>query len=944
MAGADRTLWVALLGDVVARAGSLAIPLGAPRQRAVLAILATRANQTVSRSELIDGVWGSSPPPSVEGSVHTYIHGLRRALSVAGEDILTRTGSGYQLAIGPDDLDLAVVETRLRQARLVAVSGDKSAASDLIADCLKLWRGVPLFGIPGPFADTERVRLTKLRYQLVEERADLMLATGRHQELIADLTEAVEAEPFSERLRAQHMLALYRSGRRADALTEFDTVRRLFIDELGLDPGAELTELHVRMLRSDPDLAPAPAPAREPQSGSPIPAQLPHEVPDFVGRASELDQLSAWRTATESVGHALVISAIDGVGGIGKTSLAVRFARRIAGDYPDGQLYLDLRGFDPSRPPLTTADALGQLLWALGSSSRRQEPDALSSLYRSLLSGKRVLILLDNAASTEQVRELLPGESNSLILVTSRNRLAGLVVRDGARRLTLGLLPEADALELLRGTVGHERIDAEPEEAARLARLCGYLPLALRVAAEKISSKPESTLRAHVEKLNEEQSRLDALDVDDDEMSSVRGVFSWSYKSLEPALARTFRYLGLVRGPGICAAAVSALIDEPASEAEKQLQTLSDQHLLGSSDGQFHFHDLIRVYAGELALSEETPEQRSSALRELMVWYLFSVRAALLCVLPGFPLVPPGVPETRHALPKIDTRESTYAWYEVEAPNILALTQHAAELGEHEIAWQLAWCMYEHYYSTGLLTEWIELLTIGLSSAEQLEDPEPQARILTQISIAYSRIGQNETAVQCLERGLAIIRGTDNQYITLRFLVNLASTLREMKQYNEGIRYAQEAVELALKGDDHYTKAGSLDSLCELYAESGQPEEALKYGEIGLESAKAAGAGLLEANILVNMAHAHRDLGDVTSATREYEAALDLCETLGDRYHEALALLGIAVLHRRTSRYDEAREPAQRALDILVRLDAEEVDVARALLSNLDTEGPAGPS
>jgi DNA-binding SARP family transcriptional activator len=937
LAGATtRALRVGLLGEIEVHVRGEEIALGPPRQRAVLAVLAVRANQTVSREELIDGIWGDAAPASVDGSVHTYIHGLRRALSVAGGDVLVRNPLGYQLVLGPGQLDVAEVERRWEYARSVAASGAQSVAADLFGECLTLWRGVPLSGLPGPFAETERVRLTELRYELVEERADLLLAAGRHRDALADLGEAVKAEPYRERLRAQLMLALYRSGRRADALAEFDTVRRLFADELGLDPGARLTGLHLRILRSDPRLEPAAE--SWPRSHPPVPAQLPHEVHGFVGRAAELHQLAEWRTAVESSMQTLLISAIDGVGGIGKTSLAVRFARQVAHSYPDGQLYLDLRGFDPHRPPLTASDALDQLLWALGDTGRRPEPDALPSMYRSLLSGKRTLILLDNAASAEQVRDLIPGASNSLVLITSRNRLSGLVARDGARRLTLGLLTSTEALELLRGAVGRQRIDAEIQEAATLARLCGYLPLALRLAAEKVSSTPDTSLGDLVENLIDEQSRLDAFDAGDDEMSSVRGVFSWSYNSLAPAAARTFRYLGLLRGPDLGVTAAAALIDRPVHETEQLLTTLSEQHLLENEAGRFGFHDLVRLYASELVTLEETPQDRAKVVHRLMAWYLESLRSAMLAITPAYPLFPSETTGRPHELPVFDTPESALAWCQLEAPNILALTQHAADLGEHGIAWQLPWFMYNHYYSTGQLTEWIKTLGIGLSSSEKLSDPEPQVRILVALSIAKSRIGQNESAVRHLERGLSLIRETDNQNLLLVLLANLGSILREMKQYEQGIKYAHEAFELATKTGGSYNEAGTLDSLCELYVESNQPREGLKYGEMGLAAARASGSGLTESNILVNMAHAHRDLGDLDEAVREYEAALKLCEVLGDRYHEALALLGIAELRRRVSCYDEARELAQRALDIFIRLDGEEVDVARTFLAELNEE------
>ncbi|MGW4127795.1 BTAD domain-containing putative transcriptional regulator [Amycolatopsis japonica] len=919
-----------------ARVGAHEITLGAPRQRAVLAILALRANQTVGRAELIDGVWGDAAPASVEGSVHTYIHGLRRALSVAGDAVLTRTGAGYKLALDPRQLDLAVAESRLSDAHSLARAGKASAAADLIAESLALWRGIPLSGVPGPFADSERVRLTELRYRLVEERAELMLAAGRHRELISDLGEAVEAEPFREGFRAQLMLALYRSGRRADALAEFEATRRLFAVELGIDPEAALTDLHLRMLRSDPDLDPPPeAPA---VSRSPIPAQLPHETPDFVGRTGELEQLSQWCAAERSNGNALVISAIDGAGGIGKTTLAVRFAGTVAENYPDGQLYLDLRGFDPNRLPLSTTEALGQLLWALGSARQRSEPDALISMYRTLLSDKRVLILLDNAASTEQVRDLLPGASSSLVLVTSRNRLSGLVARDGARRLTLGLLSEPEALDLLRNTVGRQRIDDEAAEAAELVRLCGYLPLALRVAAEKISGSPDTSLRELLENLRAAQDRLDSLHVDDDEMTSVRSVISWSYTSLAPELARTFRLLGLVRAPDIGVHAAAALIDRPVAVTEEHLRILSEQHLLEPESGRYRFHDLIKLYAVEMADAEEPPEKRRRATIELMTWYLNGMRATLQRLYKDHPLPLDGIADTEHALPDFDTRESAWAWHEDETKSVVALVEHAAEIGEHEIAWQLAWCTYDSFYSTGLMSEWIRVLSIALASTEQLTDRCPQARILMFLGIAHSRIGRNDDAVDHLERGLSLARGLGDDRLQLSMLANLASTLREAKRYEEGITYALEAVQLA-KPESHYQKAGSIDALCELYVESGQPEQALRHGEIGLAAARACDAALLEANLMVNVAHAHRDMADLKTAMHGYRSALELCGNLGDRYHEALALLGIAELHRRTDEYDAAREHAQRALGIFVELGGEEADVAREFLASLGTEG-----
>ncbi|MEV7043756.1 BTAD domain-containing putative transcriptional regulator [Amycolatopsis sp. NPDC051061] len=967
MGDADLGLRVELLGEVRIRLAGEDVAVGPPRQRAVLAALALRPNQSVSRAELIDGVWGDTAPPSVEGSVHTYIHGLRRVLAGAGGgDLLVRSGAGYRLVLEPSAVDVVAAETGMRRARELASPGNTAAAVDVLEECLRLWRGTPLFGLPGPLAQTERVRLGELRLELLEERAEWLLDLGRHREVIGELGEAVAAEPFRERLRGLLMLALHRGGRRADALAEFGAARRLFAAELGLEPGPALADLQLRILRSDPGLD---LPAESPAAG--VPAQLPHDVPDFVGRAGELKQLARWRAELDRGGRALVISAVGGVGGVGKTSLAVRFARDVAADYPDGQLYVNLRGFDPHRAPLSAAEALGQLLSALGTGGRRQDADVQAALYRTLLSDKRMLIVLDNAASADQVRLLLPGPSRCLVLVTSRNRLTGLVVRDGARRLTLEGLPDEEALDLLRVTVGPRRIDAEPAAAAELIRLCGSLPLALRVAAEKVSSDPEAGLEELVGALIAERSRLDALDSGDDEMSSVRGVFSWSYHSLKPAAARAFRLLGVVPGPDIAVEAAAALLDRRVGETAELLTVLCEQNLLERrEEDRYGFHDLLRDYAAELADREETAANRAAALHGLMLWYVHSLRSAYSGIMPDFrffatglaetehEFFATGLAETEHEVAKFGSRDDVAGWQKAEAANLLALAKHADDTGEHQAAWQLAWGMYHHYYSAGRLSEWVELLEIAMHSAEQLADPMPRLRILNEFSVANSRIGRNDVAVEQLKQALEIARATDDHYSQVKILINLSSTLREMKLFEQGISHAKEAMKLFEQGISHakeateltvemdstrdYYRAGAFDALCELYVESGKPAEALRFGLSGLEAARACKSELIEDNILVNLAHAHRDLGDVAVAIRDYESALDVCGQRGDRYHEALALFGLAELHRREARLPEARERAQRALDIFVGLDGEEADEMRTFLRELESPGPTG--
>jgi tetratricopeptide (TPR) repeat protein len=413
-------------------------------------------------------------------------------------------------------------------------------------------------------------------------------------------------------------------------------------------------------------------------------------------------------------------------------------------------------------------------------------------------------------------------------------------------------------------------------------------------------------------------------------------VFSWSYHSLDPEVARAFRYLGTLPGQDIGFAAAAALFDRPVEEAAALLTVLCEQNLLERAGDRYGFHDLVRVYAAELAERHDSTEDRATAARDLLGWYLQAARSAFGCFIPDHPLVAAGVPDDRYELPVFDSREAVYAWYAAEAPNTLPLIQRAAELGEHETAWQLTFYTYNHYYATGLLTEWIQLLNAGLASAGEIDVPEPRARILMLLGIAYSRIGQNGLAVERLESGLALARAVRDPDLQIALLANLASALREMRRYDEGIRRAQEAVELATAAGRDFRTASCLDSLCELYVESGQPRRALEAGAAGLRAARASDTGLTEVNLLLNMAHAHRDLGETTTALREYETVLELCAKLGDRYHEALALLGIAELERRAGRRARARDRAQRALDIFVQLDGEEAGEAQAFLARLN--------
>jgi DNA-binding SARP family transcriptional activator len=609
-------LRVQLLGPVRAWRGEQELELGGPRRRALLGMLAN-ARHAVSRGELIDGLWGTQPPTSAENSVHVHIAGLRRVLEPrrarrAPSQLLTAVGPGYRLRLEPGTLDTEVLERHVADARRVAAD-DPAAAARALDAALGLWQGATLAGIPGPWADIERARLDELRQTATADHIDIMLALGGHHQALAELAALIRQYPLRERFHGQLMLALYRCGRQADALAAFGHARRVLADELGVEPGPELRRLQERILAADAGLDPEPAGGPAIGGRAQIPRELPADVDRFTGRTAELAELDRLLTADGSPGPAgpagsvlstgpPVICAVAGTAGVGKTALAVHWAHRVRDAFPDGQLYVDLRGYDPGEP-VPAADALARFLRALGVPGQDIPADSpeRAARYRSLLDGRRALVVLDNAASVEQVRPLLPGTPSCVVVVTSRDSLAGLVARHGARRLGLGLLPLGGAVSLLRELIG-ERVDADAAAAVALACQCAHLPLALRVAAELAAARPDLKLARLAGELADEQRRLDLLDAGGDPRTALRAVFSWSYRRLPADAAQAFRLAGVHPGSDLDAHAVAALTGASAEQAGDLLRQLARGHLVyPTAPGRYAMHDLLRAYAASLA-------------------------------------------------------------------------------------------------------------------------------------------------------------------------------------------------------------------------------------------------------------------------------------------------------------------------------------------------------
>jgi DNA-binding SARP family transcriptional activator len=622
---------IQLLGPVRAWRDDKELVLGPPKQRAVLGVLASRANDVVGVEQIIDAVWGSDIPQSAANGVHTYVAGLRRALEPGrsrrgGGTVLISAAGGYSLRVDPDAVDASVFIRQHAHARRLRTEGNVEMAVETCDLALSLWRGEAYAGIPGPFAATERTLLQDLRLTAVEEWTADMLHYGRHAEVVPVLSGAVSEEPLREKLRWLQMMALYRCGRQADAMTVYWETRKLLGDELGIEPGVELRELYQRILTGHPDLAawePSVAGSVRPGgSGSsvatPQPNQLPPSSRGFVGRSEELSHLTRlFKEQDPRLGATTPVAVIDGTAGVGKTAFALELAHRLAERYPDGQLFVDLCGTNPHARPVSAADALLLLLRSLDVDEARIPADleGRMALYRSLLYGRRMLVVLDDARGADQLRPLIP-RGPSCVLTTSRQRQSGLIARDGAHRVQLGPLAVQESMELLIYLIGTERLAEKESVALRLARLCGHLPLALRVAAEALVANSDVPLASLVERYAAERGRFDQLTVENDDTASLRTAFEMSYKALPAEVARLFRLLGLYRGRLIDVEVAATLAGTSGDRVRPQLETLVDNHLLEETSHQrYRFHDLVGIYAAECAESEPLSRQRAALER-----------------------------------------------------------------------------------------------------------------------------------------------------------------------------------------------------------------------------------------------------------------------------------------------------------------------------------------
>jgi DNA-binding SARP family transcriptional activator len=788
-----------LLGDVAVTVDGQQVDIGPVRQRSVLAALLVDVNEMVTTDQLMERVWGEAAPTSARGTLASYLTRLRQALP---DVTIERVRGGQRLVADPAAVDIIEFRAHIEAGRY--------------AQALELWRGEPLGGLSTPWGARLRAKLADEAFVAVLDLADEHFSAGRYAEALPMLSTVAADHPLDERLTGQLMRALAATGRKADAVQQYERLRRRLADELGVDPRPQLQEQYQRILRGEvPRHFPAPQQLLSPPSA-------------FVGRTEELARL-------DEAGAVVVVS---GAAGIGKTWLALHWAHRDAHRFPDGQLYVNLRGFDPSGRPVSAERALRGFLEGLGVASAAvpSEVESQAALYRSLVAGRRMLVLLDNAADSAQVVPLLPGDSCTVV-VTSRDRLTGLVATHGGRRLNVDTLPPPDARALLAARIGEDRLAAEPDAVAALLDSCAGMPLALSIVAGRAQAYPEFPLAGLADELRE--ARLNALD-EDDELASVRAVLSWSTDALKPPEAQLFALFGHVPGPDIDLAAADALVDGDADHSVRALERVSlvQQH----APGRYRMHDLVRLHAAEQFVND-----RDAALTRLVTYYTHGMYAAERALFPHRSAALFAI-EAETALEP----EDAWAWYRAEYANAAAAGRLAAQLGLHTQTWQLTWYAAPLRWRAGHIQDNVDGWRLAISAAEALDNEIALANAYRGAGAALAQLREYEESATLLRRALELLERSGLTFDLAVAHSSLASTLEKVQRYREALPHAERGLALLEQLDVVVIAAQARSQVGEILVQLNENE---------------AGIALLEQALAVFREHGDGDSEAITSGS-----------------------------------------------------------------------------
>lgn len=899
--------------------------------RGVLALLLLNAGRGLSPAAVIEAMWGGAAPSTAKAQLHNAVRDIRLLLAGLGSaEVIVTERFGYRADVAPSDVDALLFQQWVREAEAAMRAGDPDAAASRLRAALGLWTGEPLANVAGAFAEPAAAKLVDLRLTAVEDLADLDVRHGRPEVTAAELAPLVHAYPMRERLRARLMMALYHSGRRAEALRSAREYRALLAEQEGLDPGAEIVAAEAAVRADPPSGAVAPrSVARDPQRHRP--AQLPAEPAGFVARERELAQLDAVALAGAVGVAAPSVVALVGPGGIGKTALAVAWGNRRRDAFDDGQLYLNLHGFG-LQPPVDPFEATARMLRGLGQPDDTLPPtlDERAALLRSVTAGRRLLIVLDNAASTEQVRPLLPGVGRHVTLVTSRLRLDGLAVGEGARHLPLEPLGRAGAVELLRANLGRPVAGGLLAEVARLTE---GLPLALRIVAARLSALPPTDEGPFVTDLADERQRLSALSLAAED-TAVRGAFARSYHALSDAGRAVFRAFGLLPSPETAVAPCAALLGRPVADTETCLAELHAGHLVQRTPaGRYQMHDLMRLYARELA-DQEPARDRAGAEDRLLRWYLAAADRADSMMrpyrTPGFTAEPaPGTPEFADV-------EAALSWCYREADNLLNAVARA-EPDHPVLCWQLTLALAGWLDRQLDRPAWLAVCETGLRAAIAVGDREAEAMMRQSQAIAHAYLHRYDLAIDAFARVLAVRREVGPPRALAIALMNLGNAYVQTGQDDEGMARLTEALAILEPLDDAMLVGVVHNNLGWAHRTAGRHEQAIDCHTRAAEIGRACDVPLSVASAETNLAAALADCGRDQEAASHWEIAADYARRVGDTALEADATAGLGRSRLRLGSYQLARQNLVAALavyEILGDSRAEQIAEISAILES----------
>jgi DNA-binding SARP family transcriptional activator/tetratricopeptide (TPR) repeat protein len=899
----------AILGPLEVRTGGTLVRVGGPRQRALLALLLCHGNKVVSRDQLIDELLSDQPTGRAARMLRVQISRLRKVLADGDlEPRLVARSSGYLLRVEPGELDLQVFEQRVAAGRDALERGDPGRAARLMWAAESLWRGRPLADLEfEPFARFEVRRLESLRLLAVEDRIEAQLAVGQHDPLCPELERLVAEHPLRERLRGQLMVALYRSARQAEALETYRIGRVLLVEELGVEPGPGLRRVHEQVLAADPALD-LPAPA-----GAAATRTLPRDTAAFSGRGRELAQLLGAIDGQAADGAVVGIHAIDGMAGIGKTTFAVHAAHQLAAGFPDGQFFLPLHAHTPGQRPVDPADALASLLLTAGLAPQQIPPglEARAARWRDHVAGKKILLLLDDAASHEQVRPLLPGTTGSLVLITSRRRLTAL---QDAAVVSLDVLPADEAAALLTRLAGRPGLRAGDAAVRELTLLCGYLPLAIGMLASQLRHHPAWTANQLATDLAEARDRLQLMQA---ENLSVGAAFDLSYADLTDGQQRLFRHLGLIPGPDLDAYAAAALDGTSPGTARRALDELYDQHMLTEhAPGRYQLHDLLREHARALAADDHDPETGAAAGR-LLDYYLHTALAAGQHFARRFSpnrWPRPGDPPT-HA-PDLSTPGKAAAWLEAERANLHAAANYAATRGRPRHALAIPAAMSGFLSVRGHWDQSAALHQIALTTARQVGDRAGEADALSTLGTLQRDTGDYPAAAATLTRALALYRDIGDQPGQTYTLNDLGFLHVLGGDYPAGADSHQQALALARSAGDRRGQTYALNGLGLVQQLTGDHAAAAASLQQALALSRDLGDLHDQARALNGLGVVQQETGDYPAAAASQRQALALFRDLGHRFGEAQALNDLGLVQQETGDYPAAAASHQQALEL----------------------------